>query len=73
MAVANPAYAVLVTSSIGKALGRSIRGRSREGARLPSGTHLPIRRWTIQPTKFFAAGGYVGSSIMPLASDAVAH
>jgi xanthine dehydrogenase YagR molybdenum-binding subunit len=72
--VARPAYAVLVTSGIAK--GRISRiddtaCRAAPGV-LDVLTHETVGG-AIKPTKFFAAGGYVGSSIMPLASDRIWH
>jgi xanthine dehydrogenase YagR molybdenum-binding subunit len=74
VSVANPAYAVLVTSSIAKGRIKSIDATDAQAVEgcLQIVTHETISG-QIRPTKFFAEGGYVGSSIMPLGSDAVAH
>jgi xanthine dehydrogenase YagR molybdenum-binding subunit len=72
--VSKPAYAVLVTSSIAK--GRIVSIDDGAARALPGVidvvTHATVNG-AIKPTKFFAAGGYIGSSIMPLASDQVWH
>jgi xanthine dehydrogenase YagR molybdenum-binding subunit len=72
--VANLAYAVLKTSAISRGIIRSID--DRETRAVPGVvdvlTHLNIGD-SIKPVKFFAEGGYVGSSIMPLKSDRIWH
>ncbi len=72
--IANPAYAVLVTSSIAKGRIRTIDDSVARG--LPGVldiiTHAAIGDG-IKATAYFSAGGYVGSTIMPLASDQVRH
>jgi xanthine dehydrogenase YagR molybdenum-binding subunit len=74
VSVARPAYAVLVTSSIAK--GRVTSIDDMACLALPGVldviTHQTVGH-AIKPTKFFAAGGYVCSSIVPLASDQIWH
>ena len=73
-AVKRPAYAALVTSSIAKGRVTAIDDtacRALPGV-LDIITHQTVGD-AIKPAKFFAAGGYVGSSIMPLASDQIWH
>jgi xanthine dehydrogenase YagR molybdenum-binding subunit len=74
VSVADPAYAVLVTSRIAK--GRVTAIDEAACRALPGVLDIITHRTVgdaIRPTKFFAAGGYVGSSIMPLASDRIWH
>jgi xanthine dehydrogenase YagR molybdenum-binding subunit len=74
IAVQNPVFAVLVTSSVARGRISNIDAGSarRQPGVLEVITHATVGD-AIKPTKFFAAGGYVGSSIMPLASDRVWH
>jgi len=72
--LANPAYAFLATSAIAR--GR-INGIDDTDSRAVPGvldilTHRNIGG-AVKPTKLFSDGGYVGSTIMPLASDQVWH
>ncbi|MBV8166943.1 MAG: xanthine dehydrogenase family protein molybdopterin-binding subunit, partial [Alphaproteobacteria bacterium] len=72
--IANPAFAHLVTSRIAR--GRITR-LDDTATRAVSGvldvlTHDTVKG-QIKPGKFFAAGGYVGSTILPLGSERVFH
>ena len=72
--VTRPVFAVLVTSSIARGRIRAIdeaASRATPGV-LDVVTHTTIGD-AIKPAAFFSAGGYVGSSIMPMASDQVRH
>jgi xanthine dehydrogenase YagR molybdenum-binding subunit len=74
VALADPAYAFLATSAIAR--GR-ITGIDESEARAVPGvldilTHRNIGG-EIKSVPVFSDGGYMGSSIMPLASDQVAH
>src|SRR5213078_2356034 len=68
--LADPAYAVLATSAIAR--GRIIDIGESASRTLPGVleilTHRNIGN-AVRPTKLFSDGGYVGSTIMPLASD----
>ncbi len=73
MSVPTPAYGVLKTSAIAR--GR-ITGIDEKAARAVPGvldifTNRNVD--TIGPGKFFASGGYMGSSIVPLAADKIWH
>jgi xanthine dehydrogenase YagR molybdenum-binding subunit len=72
--LADPAYAFLVTSAIAR--GRIV-GIDDGASRAVPGvldilTHRNMAN-AIKPTKLFSDGGYVGSTIMPLASDQIWH
>src|SRR4051812_22978054 len=72
--IANPAFAYLVTSRIAR--GRIAR-LDDTATRAVSGvldvlTHRTVTG-QIKAGKFFAAGGYVGSTILPLGSERVFH
>ena len=72
--LADPAYAFLATSAIAR--GR-IAGIEENASRavprvLEILTHRNIGD-AVKPTKLFSDGGYVGSTIMPLASDQIWH
>jgi xanthine dehydrogenase YagR molybdenum-binding subunit len=72
--LADPAYAFLVTSSIAR--GR-IAGIDASATQSLPGVLDVLTYETmgdeIAPTKIFSDGGYVSSSIVPLASDAIAY
>jgi xanthine dehydrogenase YagR molybdenum-binding subunit len=74
MLLTDPAYAFLATSAIAR--GR-IAGIDETASRAVPGvleilTHRNAGN-AIKPTKLFSDGGYVGSTIMPLASDQIWH
>src|ERR1700756_4746305 len=74
MSLASPAYACLATSTIARGCIASI---DDSATRAVPGvvdvlTHANIAG-QVKPTKFFSAGGYVGSSIMPLGSARIWH
>ncbi|HEU0157324.1 MAG TPA: molybdopterin cofactor-binding domain-containing protein, partial [Stellaceae bacterium] len=72
--LADPAYAVLATSAVAR--GRIAAIDERESRALPGVldilTHQNIAE-AVKPVEFFAEGGYVGSTIRPLASDRIWH
>src|SRR5437868_7535474 len=72
--LADPAYAFLTTSGIAR--GR-IANIDESSSRAVPGvldilTHRNVGN-AVKPTKLFSDGGYVGSTIMPLASDRIWH
>src|SRR3954452_20559811 len=74
MPLADPAYAFLVTSAIAR--GR-ITAIDESGSRAIPGvldilTHRNAAD-AVKPSKLFSEGGYVGTTIMPLASDRIQH
>ncbi|MBV8935165.1 MAG: xanthine dehydrogenase family protein molybdopterin-binding subunit [Alphaproteobacteria bacterium] len=72
--LADPAYAFLVTSAIAR--GRIAEIDDRPGRAVPGVLEILTHRNmanAIRPTKLFSEGGYVGSTIMPLASDRIWH
>jgi xanthine dehydrogenase YagR molybdenum-binding subunit len=74
VSVANPAHAFLVTSAIAR--GRIIDIDDRQARGVTGVTDILTHKNmanAIAPAKFFAQGGYLGSSIMPLGSDKVMH
>lgn len=74
MPLADPAYAYLVTSAVAR--GRIAAIADGEARNVPGVidilTHENIAS-AVKPVKLFSDGGYVGSTIMPLASDQVWH
>ncbi len=74
MSVANPAYAFLVTSAIARG---SIASIDDSEARSVPGLLDILTSETVgervKPGSFFAAGGYVGSTIQPLASPRIEY
>ena len=72
--LADPAYAFLATSGIAR--GRITTINDGDARAVPGVldilTHQNIGD-AVKPTKLFSDGGYVGSTIMPLASDQVQH
>ncbi len=74
MIVANPAYAFLVTSPIarGHISGVDARSAQQVAGVLDILTYETVGE-RIKPGRFFAAGGYVGSTIQPLASPRILH
>ena len=73
MSVTTPAYGALKTSAIAR--GR-ITAIDDEAARaVPGVLDILTNRNvdTIKPGKFFASGGYMGTSIVPLAADKIWH
>src|SRR4051794_22784880 len=74
MPLADPAYAFLLTSAIAR--GR-ITAIDESGSRAVPGVLdiLTPRNSAdaVKPSKLFSEGGYVGSTIMPLASDRIQH
>jgi xanthine dehydrogenase YagR molybdenum-binding subunit len=74
MPLADPVYAFLVTSAIAR--GRIAEIGDRASRALPGVLEILTHRNmadAIKPTKLFSDGGYVGSTIMPLASDQIWH
>src|SRR5689334_14816216 len=74
MSVANPAYAFLVTSAIAR--GRIAAIDDRETRAVPGFLDLLTYESVgakVKAGKFFATGGYVGTSIQPLGSAQVWH
>ena len=74
MALADPAFAFLATSAIAR--GRITGIDESETRALPGVLDVLTYKsigGAIKPAKFFSDGGYAGSSIMPLASDEIAH
>jgi xanthine dehydrogenase YagR molybdenum-binding subunit len=74
MPLANPAYAFLATSAIAR--GRITAIDDREARAVPGVIDILTYRNigdAIRKTKLFSDGGYVGSTIMPLASDRILH
>ncbi len=74
MAVANAAHGVLKTSAIARGVIHAIddsETRAVPGV-IEVLTHLNIGD-TIKPGKFFSEGGYMGSSMVPLASNKIWH
>jgi xanthine dehydrogenase YagR molybdenum-binding subunit len=73
MTVANPAYGVLKTSAIAR--GRIVSIDEKAARAVPGVLGIFTNRNidTIRPGKFFASGGYMGSSIVPLAADKIWH
>ncbi|HEX3882617.1 MAG TPA: xanthine dehydrogenase family protein molybdopterin-binding subunit [Stellaceae bacterium] len=72
--LANPVYAVLATSAIAR--GRIVDIDDSAARALPGVVDILTHRnvnGAVKPTKLFSDGGYVGSTIMPLASDQVQH
>jgi xanthine dehydrogenase YagR molybdenum-binding subunit len=70
--LADPAYAFLATSAIAR--GRIAEIDESESRALPGVLDILTHRNigdSVKPTKLFSDGGYVGSTIMPLASDQV--
>jgi xanthine dehydrogenase YagR molybdenum-binding subunit len=74
MSVASPVYAVLVTSAIARGRIAAIDDRDTRavGGFLDLLTYETVGE-RLKPGKFFAAGGYVGTTIQPLASDRIHH
>ena len=74
VAVGGPAYAYLVTSAIARGRLTAIDENDARAVRgvLEILSHRNMAD-AVKSTKFFADGGYVGSSIRPLASDRVQH
>jgi xanthine dehydrogenase YagR molybdenum-binding subunit len=74
MPVSNAAYAVLKTSAISRGVIRDIddsETRAVPGV-IEVLTHKNVGD-SIKPGKYFSDGGYMGSSIVPLASDKIWH
>ena len=70
----DPVFAVLATSAI--ALGRIVDIDESAARGLPGVIDILTHRnvnGAVKRTKLFSDGGYVGSTIMPLASDRVQH
>ncbi|HTW50828.1 MAG TPA: xanthine dehydrogenase family protein molybdopterin-binding subunit [Stellaceae bacterium] len=74
MPLADPVYAFLLTSAIAR--GRITNIDDGDARAVPGVvdilTHQNIGG-AVKPTKLFSDGGYVGSTIMPLASDQIQH
>ena len=72
--LANPAYAFLATSPIARGRITAIDDRACRAVPGVVGvlTHANIGD-QVRPGKLFSAGGYVGSTIMPLSSDQIWH
>src|SRR5438445_6071187 len=73
VAIAKPSYGVLVTSAIAKgkiAAMDEVPARAVKGV-LEVFTHRNIGK--IDPGKTFDGGGYMGTSIGPMQSEAIAH
>src|SRR5437762_1453550 len=72
--LANPVYAFLATSAIAR--GRIADIDENDSRTVPGVleilTHRNIGN-VVKPTKLFSDGGYLGSTIMPLASDRIWH
>ena len=72
--LADPVYAFLATSAIAR--GRIVDIDDSASRAVPGVLDILTYRNTgnaIKPTKLFSDGGYVGSTIMPLASDQIWH
>jgi xanthine dehydrogenase YagR molybdenum-binding subunit len=72
--LADPAYAYLATSAIAR--GRITDIADGEARAVPGVIDILTHRNigdAVKPTKLFSDGGYVGSTIMPLASDRIWH
>ena len=72
--LADPAYAFLATSAIAR--GRITNIDDGDSRAVPGVLDILTHRNigdAIKPTKLFSDGGYVGSTIMPLASDQIWH
>src|SRR5689334_22919210 len=74
MAVPNPAWAFLVTAAIAR--GRIVAIHEEEARRVPGVldilTHANMQG-AIKDPGFFAAGGYGGTTIVPMQGDRVLH
>jgi xanthine dehydrogenase YagR molybdenum-binding subunit len=73
VALVNPAYAYLVTSSIakGRVDGFDLAEASKTRGVIDIVTHENAER--LKPSKLFSDGGYVATTIQPLSSPDVAH
>jgi xanthine dehydrogenase YagR molybdenum-binding subunit len=74
MPLSDPVYAFLVTSAIARGRITDIDGGA--SCAVPGALDILTHRNmadAIKPTKLFSDGGYVGSTIMPLASDQIWH
>jgi xanthine dehydrogenase YagR molybdenum-binding subunit len=74
MPLADPVYAFLATSAIAR--GRITAIDDGEARGVPGVVDILTHRnigGAVKPTKLFSDGGYLGSTIMPLASDQIWH
>ncbi|MBV8505335.1 MAG: xanthine dehydrogenase family protein molybdopterin-binding subunit, partial [Alphaproteobacteria bacterium] len=72
--LADPVYAFLATSAIAR--GRISEIDENAGRAVPGVLDILTHRNigdAVKPTKLFSEGGYLGSTIMPLASDQIWH
>src|ERR1700759_4338707 len=72
--LADPVYAFLATSAIAR--GRIVKIDENASRAVPGVLDILTHRNmadVVKPNKLFSEGGYLGSTIMPLASDRIWH